>query len=96
MITKQTKTNNTYCIDPEKQYISLVHPLFQNTHNQNIDIDDYEYYKKKYDYLQKSKFSNIHSNHHGRISPTLIKNQLINLKHLVFETTDACNLPFAF
>jgi len=91
MIIKQTESHNSYCIDTDFQYISLVHPLFHahkevNTQNENFKMDDIEFYSKKYHfikkYINKSKGA---SPKIARISEQSINNQIINATQIVFE-----------
>jgi uncharacterized protein len=79
-----SKNKNKYLLD--NKCVCYVHP------NLSEDSND-EYYRKKYDYLANHGFfENDNSNHNARISPDQIINKVVNLKQLVFEVTDACNL----
>jgi uncharacterized protein len=95
MIIKKNINNNTYCIDYKNKYISLVNPLImRESDDLNIEYnrEDREYYYSKSNYLKEKLSLNNILSYDGRIKPESIKEQIINLKHLVFEVTEACNL----
>lgn len=81
-----TKSKNIYLLDMNNTCICHVHPELSK------DIRS-DYYQKKYNYLlEKGFFKDNQNNHQARIHPNFIKKQLANIKQIVFEITDACNL----
>jgi len=76
-----------------------------NTVTETIDIhetysvNEIKYYTKKYEFLKHSGFfSGINRNSYinGQITPSDVESELANLKTLVFEVTEKCNLNCAY
>jgi uncharacterized protein len=92
---------NIYLINIQKRAILLVHPYVpfiyfeRQTAQKAIAKEDMEYYEKKIAYYQKHGILSekpFLGNEQLYLSPELIEESICNLKQIVFETTEKCNL----
>ncbi len=93
-IVYSSESDNCYLYDYQHSLSMLIHPDIMKIHNNadNPDIDPY--YKKKYYYLKENGFFSQKkaSNFLTELSGSIIKNNIIQAKQIVFEVTDSCNL----
>lgn len=89
-----TDSHNLYTINKNKKLLFLTHPsLIPYLYNQNGKTDEDSYYAHKAAYLKKYGYlEEINHQYDGTISSDTVKDNLANLKQVVFEVTDACNL----
>lgn len=95
LILVKTQSNNNYLVDPDNKYIGLI-PLQLvsefNKHaagkNNNYD----NYYSKKAIFLKKNGLGNVKIKKSISITPKIIDYNLTNLRQILFEVTDSCNL----
>ncbi len=96
-----TKYCNSYVYDYQFRLSILVHPRLKKVHeiltnSENLsDIDSY--YQGKYEYLKKlGFFSEPKPVNFGTVNEAMIKNNMVEVPQVVFETTDFCNLDCTY
>lgn len=75
-------------------YIPFIH-FERQAAEKTIEREDFEYYKKKIAYYQSHGIISekpVSGNGQLYLSPELIEESISNLKQIVFETTEKCNL----
>lgn len=91
-IIHSTEECNSYLYDAQHLYSVLIHPELEKIHEKSLGVDPY--YLKKYEYLKGYGFF-------GEAEPidfgvaldeAIVKENIIQTKQIVFETTDHCNL----
>lgn len=95
----ETEKDNHYLYS-DKMQSSILLPrilemLFSNSFSLNLEDapDVVDYYKRKYDFLLKNGIEDSRNiSFVTKPNPEEIKIKLANLKQIVFEVTDACNL----
>lgn len=89
-----TDSHNIYTINRNKKLLFLTHPsLIPFLYNQNEKADEDSYYARKAAYLKEHGYlEDINHRYDGTISLDTVEYNLANLKQIVFEVTDACNL----
>lgn len=97
----QTEKKNTYIVNLANKSINLIHPYMADIYfNRQIDdtifsSGDQEYLKKKIRYFAKHGIilkETVKESKFEYLSSDQIENNLANLKQVVFETTEKCNL----
>jgi uncharacterized protein len=92
---------NVYLINIQKKNILLVHPvipfIYFNEKKADIEIDrdEFVYYQRKIAYYKKYGIISdnpLPENEQLYLTPELIEESISNLKQIVFETTEKCNL----
>ena len=87
----KSKSNNLYLYDDKRRLSLLVHPEFEKAHKISIDVDPY--YSGKYEYLKKNGFfENPEPVNFTKLEESVVSDNIKNVKQVVFETTDSCNL----
>ncbi len=90
-----SENGNLYIYDDLHRLSILVHPEFEKAYKKSNDIDSY--YFKKYVYLMdhgffaKPKLTNFRS-----LEESMVRENIINTKQVVFEATDSCNLSCTY
>lgn len=90
-----TSGRNIYMINREKKHLFLTHPsLVPHLHPKYTgQVDTADYYARKASYLKEHGYlDGLGHQYDGVITADMVKEELANLKQLVFEVTDACNL----
>ena len=94
----KSKNNNHYLFDKKLKEIKAISEAEYNAFNK-IENDTVspgnDYHTRKYDWLKKhGYFGNINSpkKNSGRLNLDIVKYNIANLKQLVFEVTERCNL----
>lgn len=87
-----SSSRNAYLYHIDLSFSLLIHPEIIRVHEKAKGLDSY--YIKKYEYLKgKGFFGEAELINFGNLlSEALIKENIIRLPQLVFETTDYCNL----
>lgn len=86
-----TENGNFYIYDNQCRLSMLVHPELENAYIRSSNVNPY--YLKKYTYLKehgfftKSKPANFIP-----LEESVVRENIINTKQIVFEVTDSCNL----
>ncbi|HCK23606.1 MAG TPA: hypothetical protein DHW31_02300 [Bacteroides graminisolvens] len=87
ILSQPTRSGNSYWLSNHKNLCGLAHPQLMNPASQD------EYYYRKRQYLIKHMVANDYvEQHSARLTADMIRNKVVNLKQLVFEVTDSCNL----
>lgn len=91
-IAYSTESSNSYLYNMELSLSMLIHPELMGVSKKTKDVDPY--YLRKYEYLnEKGFFGEAKPVDFGNISEeTVIKENIVQVPQLVFETTDHCNL----
>ncbi|GHT10488.1 radical SAM peptide maturase [Bacteroidia bacterium] len=90
-IIHTSENNNLYLYDDQRRLSTLVHPEFEKVYEQLIDVNPY--YLRKYVYLKdhgffaKPKIADFRT-----LEESVVRDNIINVKQIVFEATDSCNL----
>lgn len=96
IVTCKSKNNNFYTFNRDKKYISITHPLmidYLSNKDELISDEEMVFYSNKIDYLKNyGYFDTEEKLVDGYITKESIINEICNLKQLVFEVTDSCNL----
>lgn len=89
-----TDGHNIYTINKERKLLFLTHPdLAAHLYNETPAQDASDYYARKAAYLQKHGYTEgMHHQYDAKMTPEMVKDSLANLRQLVFEVTDACDL----
>lgn len=91
----KSDNGNLYIYDDRYRLSMLVHPEFNKVYKKLKSVDPY--YVKKYAYLrqygffEKSKFSNFRT-----LEESVVEENIIHVKQIVFEVTDSCNLKCTY
>lgn len=87
-----TENNNSYLYDAQNSFSMLIHPELENAFKKFANIDPY--YLKKFAYLKEHGFFKEAEpiDFGTTIDEFEVNNNIINVKQIVFETTDYCNL----
>lgn len=87
-----TENSNSYLYDVQHSFSMLIHPDLGKIHEKTADVDPY--YLEKYAYLKKHGFfEEAEPIDFGTvIDESEINDNIVNIKQIVFETTDHCNL----
>lgn len=97
----QTKNKNKYYFSSNKKEVLFLSPVLSaiiandGVVSSLVDIDekDISYYTKKYLMLKEAGyFEYSKENKEERITKELLEKSLANSKHIIFETTECCNL----
>lgn len=90
-IIYSTEKHNSYLYDTEHMLQMLIHPELEKADKEKFDVDPY--YLKKYNYLKKHGFFKSNPVEFDiTINESEIEDKLKQIKEIVFETTDYCNL----
>jgi len=82
---------NIYLYNDNHRLSLLAHPEFEKAYEKSTDVDSY--YSKKYAYLEshgffeKSKLTDFRL-----LDESIVRDNIIHTKQIVFETTEHCNL----
>ena len=69
----------------------LVHPELEKAYKKSTDADSY--YFKKYTYLRDHDFfAEPKLADFKKLEESMVRNNIINIRQIVFETTNTCNL----
>jgi len=86
-----SENNNLYLYDEQHRLSMLVHPVFKKAYENLKDADSY--YTKKYMYLKDCGFfAEPKLADFITLEESIVKDNIINTKQIVFEVTDSCNL----
>ena len=86
-----SERNNLYLYDDKRRLSLLVHPEFERAHKKSTDVDPY--YSGKYAYLKKNGFfEKPELVNFIKLEESVVNENIKNIKQVVFETTDSCNL----
>lgn len=87
-----TDNHNSYLYDTQHAFSMLVHPELRKVHNNATNTDPY--YIKKYNYLKSHGFFGTSEpvDFETKLDESIIKRNITQLRQVVFETTDHCNL----
>jgi uncharacterized protein len=96
----KTEKSNSYLIDIENKNILLIHPFLSNMIQDKSmskaqpSKDDVIYYKNKFQYYIKHKLINNDAITKEMLflNKDIINDSISNIKQVVFETTEKCNL----
>jgi len=89
--THTSENSNLYIYDDQHRLSMLAHPKFEKAYIKSIDADPY--YLKKVAYLRtfgffaEPKFTDFTT-----LEESMVKENIIHTKQVVFEVTDSCNL----
>lgn len=87
--------NNLYIYDDQHRLSMLAHPELEKAHEKSTNAD--LYYLKKYAYLKdygffaKPKLADFIP-----LEESVVRENIINTRQIVFETTDSCNLDCTY
>jgi hypothetical protein len=94
-----SKKGHSYYCNTDHPLVNLCNSLLINVLSGEketiINAEEREYYEKKSEYLTSLLFNKADSGKKMEfvdIDPSIIEDNIINLKQIVFEVTDACNL----
>lgn len=87
-----TENENTYLYDEESSYSLLVHPDLKKVHENVVGVNSY--YIDKYKYLKEYGFFKELKDvsYETKIDKNTIKHNISNIRQIIFEVTDYCNL----
>jgi len=86
-----SENNNKYIYDDNRRLSVLVHPELVKAYENSNNTDPY--YLKKYTYLKvHGFFTEPKSADFVIMNESMVRENIINAKQIVFETTDSCNL----
>lgn len=87
----KTEKGNLYIYDDESRLSMLAHPNFENAYKKSDNADPY--YLKKYDYLKNHGFfTNPKLPEFATLDESVVIDNIVNARQIVFETTESCNL----
>jgi len=87
----KSESGNLYIYDDEYRLSILIHPEFEKAYKKSNDAD--LYYIKKYAYLRSNGFFAKPRNvDFTTLEESMVKDNIINTKQVVFEATGLCNL----
>nr|WP_321522009.1 radical SAM peptide maturase [uncultured Macellibacteroides sp.] len=90
-----TENNNLYIYDDQRRLSMLVHPEIRKAYENSTDVNPY--YLKKYEYLKDhSFFTEAKIANFEPVNESMIKENIIQTKQIVFEVTDSCNLSCTY
>lgn len=90
-----TENGNMYIYDNQLRLSILVHPEFENVFTKSSNVDPY--YLKKYEYLiNHGFFTKLNHTDFIPLEESMVKENIINTKQIVFEVTDSCNLKCTY
>lgn len=90
-----TENGNIYLYDNQSRLSILMHPEFENAFENSPKADPY--YLKKYAYLKNHGFfANIAHTDFIPLEESIVRENIINAKQIVFEVTDSCNLKCTY
>lgn len=90
-----TENGNIYIYDNQRRLSILVHPEFENAYTKSFNADPY--YLKKYAYLKNHGFfTKLDHVDFIPLEESIVKENIINTKQIVFEVTDSCNLKCTY
>jgi len=96
-----SKNKNIYLIDIQSRNICLVHPSVPYIYyanplvNKLFDVTDIDHYKAKLSYYRKHKIIEITpmpENEQLSLSKEVLEDNVANIRQVLFETTEQCNL----
>lgn len=95
----ETNKGNKYLHTVDRKYNLFIHPALESLINNNpinespCFGEDKEYYVRKYEFLLHNEFmEKANISFLEKPYPNMVKIKLANLRQLVFEVTDDCNL----
>jgi len=87
----KSDNNNLYLYDDQHRLSLLAHPEFEKAYEKARDVDPY--YLKKYTYLKEyGFFAKAKLVDFITLDESVVRENIINTKQIVFEATDSCNL----
>ena len=94
ILSCMTAGHNIYTINRERKQLFLTHPqLVPHLYKKTTIDSQSDYYARKAAYLAKHGYTEgLNHQYDGTITPAMVKDSIANLRQLVFEVTDACNL----
>ena len=94
ILSCMTAGHNIYTINRERKQLFLTHSLLVPYLYKKTTINSHsDYYARKAAYLAKHGYTEgLNHQYNGTITPAMVKDSIANLRQLVFEVTDACNL----
>lgn len=101
MIVKTKNENQYYLSDNKKEMLILPELLSEFINSDGclssdsviVDNEEVAYYKRKYNLLKKAGyFTKLESDNYEFVTKDLLERGLANSKHIIFETTEKCNL----
>lgn len=95
-IIHSTENSNFYLYDAQHLFSMLIHPELRKAHEKSTDVDPY--YLKKYKYLKERGFFGKSKSVDFEITldESVVKENIIQARQIVFETTDHCNLSCSY
>ena len=94
ILSCMTAGHNIYTINRERKQPFLTNPqLVPHLYKKTTIDSQSDYYARKAAYLAKHGYTEgLNHQYDGTITPAMVKDSIANLRQLVFEVTDACNL----
>ncbi|MSL92764.1 radical SAM peptide maturase, partial [Escherichia coli] len=91
-----TKNSNSYLYSAQSLLSLLIHPELRKAYDKSANVDPY--YLKKYEYLEKYGLFKEAENTDFETSfdESIIKKNISQVRQIVFETTDHCNLHCSY
>lgn len=90
-----SENKNSYIYDDSNMLSLLVHPELKKAFEMSADTDSY--YMKKYSYLKANGFfTNPKPTEFAVLEESIVEDNIKNLRQVVFEVTDACNLSCTY
>lgn len=87
--------NNLYIYDDQSRLAILSHPELKKAYEKSMDVDPY--YLKKYAYLKAHGFfTKPKPTEFAVLEESVVENNIKNLRQVVFEVTDSCNLSCTY
>jgi uncharacterized protein len=87
----KSENDNLYVYDDQHRLSILVHPEFKKAYEKSMDTN--LYYLKKYAYLRDHGFfAEPKRTDFRTLEESMVRDNIINTKQVVFEATDSCNL----
>ena len=86
-----SENDNYYLYDDQRRLSILVHPEFEKAYEKHTEVDPY--YLRKYMYLKEHGFfENPKITNFKILEESVVWDNIMNAKQIVFEVTEKCNL----
>ena len=90
-----SENKNLYIYDDQSRLSMLAHPELKKASEESSDVDSY--YVKKYAYLMAHGFfSKSKPTEFAVLDESIVEDNIKNIKQVVFEVTDSCNLSCTY
>jgi len=87
----KSENDNFYLYDDQHRLSILLHPEFEKVYEKSTNSD--QYYLKKYIYLKDHGFfAKLKHTGFSTMEESIVRENIIHAKQVVFEATDSCNL----